>query len=250
MEFPEKDEIVIAVVKKILPYGAFCAIPEYNTDAFLHISQVSSGWVKNIHEFISEGQRLVVKISHIDSEKNQIDVSLKAVTDDEKRNKLDSLKRSTKGEKLLELAIKNAKLKSKVEDYREAIEEEYGELLSCFEECSENNLSSLEKIEIPKKLKEEIVAIAKSSIKKSKIILKGMIMLSCPDADGIDKIKSLLAFEDENLKFTYLGAPNYKFSFTCDDYKNGEKELSKIIAAIEKKSKESNCSFSFKRDDS
>lgn len=250
VEFPERDEIITAVVKKILPYGAFCFLPEYNTDAFLHISQVSSGWVKNIHEFLSEGQRLVVKVSHIDHEKNQVDISLKSVTEDEKRHKLEGIKRLTRGEKLLEFSIKNAKLKGKIEDFKNTIEENYEDVLSCFEDCFENGPSVLDDLDLPKKLKEEILSVAKTSIKKSKIVLSGTISLSCPGAEGIEKIKEILKLDNKNLTFNYLGAPNYKLSFTCEDYKKGEKELSKILSTIEKKAEDYDCSFEFTRDDS
>ena len=57
-ELPDHDELVIAVIKKIMPYGAFCSLPEYgNVEAFLHVSEVAPRWIKNIHEFISEGQK-------------------------------------------------------------------------------------------------------------------------------------------------------------------------------------------------
>ncbi|MFH1448366.1 MAG: S1 RNA-binding domain-containing protein, partial [Candidatus Micrarchaeota archaeon] len=58
METPEKDELVIATIRKIFPYGAFCSLDEYdNKEAFVHISEVASRWVKNIHEFLKENQK-------------------------------------------------------------------------------------------------------------------------------------------------------------------------------------------------
>ena len=45
-----------------MPYGAFCTLPEYkDLEAFLHVSEVAPRWIKNIHDFISEGQRYVVR---------------------------------------------------------------------------------------------------------------------------------------------------------------------------------------------
>jgi translation initiation factor 2 subunit 1 len=80
-ELPEENELVMAVIKKILPYGAFCSLPEYNNlEAFLHVSEVAPRWIKNIHEFISEGQKHVVKVHHLDKEKNQVDISIKRVS--------------------------------------------------------------------------------------------------------------------------------------------------------------------------
>jgi translation initiation factor 2 subunit 1 len=246
-DFPEIDEILVAIVKKILPYGAFCSLPEYKTEAFLHISQVSNGWVKNIHEFISEGQTIVVKVSHIDPDKNQIDISLKSVTEDEKRKKTDSIKRATRGQKLLEFAIKNSKSKETFEEVKNKIEKEFEDVLSMFEECHEDE-KIIAELEIPKKLKDEIIKVSKTSIKKSEFIIEGTALLSCYSADGVEKIKEILSLENPNLNIHYLGAPRYKMSFKCKDYKQGEKELSKLISKIEKKAEESACSFEFKRE--
>ncbi|MDD5023462.1 MAG: S1 RNA-binding domain-containing protein, partial [Candidatus ainarchaeum sp.] len=214
MDFPERDEILIAVVKKVMPYGAFCEIPEYKIESFMHISQVSSGWVKNIHEFISEGQTLVVKVCHIDPEKNQVDISLKSVTEDEKRKKLDSIKRAKRGEKLLEIALNNSKLKKvKIEEYIAKIEEKYDDVFSCFEECFKEGESALEGIDFPEKLKSEILSVAKLNIKKSQAIISGVLSLSCPTANGLDSIKDVLLVDNPNFSSSYLGAPNYKLTF-------------------------------------
>ncbi len=246
-EFPEIDEILIAVVKKILPYGAFCSLPEYKTEGFLHISQVSNGWVKNIHEFISEGQTIVVKVSHLDMEKNQIDVSLKAVTEDEKRKKTENIKRSTRGQKLLEFAIKNAKVKETYEETKEKIEKEFDDVFSMFEECHENE-DAISILDLPKKLKEEIIKISKVSIKKAECNIEGILSLSCYCEKGVEKIKEMLSIDDQNLNIHYLGAPRYKLSYKCKEYKQGEKDLSKILLKIEKKAADYSCDFEFKRE--
>ena len=76
-DMPEEGELVLATVKKIMPYGAFCTLDEYgNREAFVHISEVAPRWIKNIHEFLHEGQRLVAKVHKLVVEKNQIDLTL------------------------------------------------------------------------------------------------------------------------------------------------------------------------------
>lgn len=244
--YPELDEIVIAVVRKIMPYGAFCFIPEYNREAFLHVSHVSSGWVKNIHEYISEGQQLVVKIQNVDKEKNQIDLSLKRVTEDERLKKLESIKREKKGDKLLEYTIKNSKLKITVAELKEKIEAVYDDVLSCFEEASEKGLDAIDEIDVPKKIKEEIVAFSKDRIKKKKAIIENELLITCPTADGINSVKKILDINKENLIIHYIGAPRYKLTFSADDYKKGDKELSKILSNMSDKARSLGCTFEFK----
>ena len=65
-ELPDVSEFVIIKITKIMPHGAYCRLIEYNSDAYLPISEVSSGWIKNIHEFIKEGQQDVAKVIFVD----------------------------------------------------------------------------------------------------------------------------------------------------------------------------------------
>ncbi|MBN2478270.1 S1 RNA-binding domain-containing protein [Candidatus Micrarchaeota archaeon] len=246
-EFPEIDELVTAVVKKILPYGAFCYLPEYNIEAFMHVSQVSSGWVKNIHEFISEGQRLTVKVHHLDKEKNQVDISLKRVTEDEKRKKQEQIRRETRGAKLLEFAIKNSGSKDSFEEVKTEIIESYDDIFALFEDVHENGKKILDDFKFSKKLKDEIDTIASTSIKKPEVVLEGEVTLSCPESSGVEKIKDVLIIDDKDISIHYLGAPRYKITLKAPDYKSGEKKLSSLILQLEKKSKKSGCIFKFER---
>lgn len=248
-ELPENNELVLATVKKIMPYGAFCELPEYNNkEAFLHISEVASRWIKNIHEFISEGQRLVVKVHRIDREKNQIDVSLKRVSEEEKKNKLAQVGFEKRAQKLLEVAINESKSKLNPNEVREKLEEEYGDLFSCLKECSESGESALENIDLPKALKSAIVEIAKKNIKKPIVAVGGIIKLSCAGSDGIEAIKKVLDVGDKSVEIHYLGAPRYKISMKVPDYKTGEKKLSSLIESIEEAARKNNCTFSFEED--
>jgi translation initiation factor 2 alpha subunit (eIF-2alpha) len=53
---PEPGELVVSTVKKIAPYGAYVALDEFNdTEGLLHISEISSRWVKNIRDHVREG---------------------------------------------------------------------------------------------------------------------------------------------------------------------------------------------------
>ncbi len=48
-EWPDEGELIVGTVYKVLNYGAFAKLEEYQgKEAFIHISEVSSGWVKNI----------------------------------------------------------------------------------------------------------------------------------------------------------------------------------------------------------
>ena len=75
-KLPDKGDIVLIKINKVMRYGAYCELVEYKMDAYLPIGEVASGWIKNIHEFIREGQKDAAKVSFIDPAKNTVDISL------------------------------------------------------------------------------------------------------------------------------------------------------------------------------
>lgn len=247
---PEEDELVIAVIKKIMPYGAFCVLPEYNDrEAFLHISEVASRWIKNIHEFISEGQRVVAKVHHIDKEKNQIDISIKKVSEEEKKKKLEHIGFEKRAEKLFEVAVADSKIKIDVSEVKKKIEDQYGDLISCLKEASEKGEVALKDLDIPKQLKTSIVEIAKKNIKKPTVSVGGIITLTCIGNEGVETIKKALSLKDKSVVVHYLGAPRYKISLTMSDYKSAEKKLSTILKSIEEFAGKNDAVFSFQKEE-
>lgn len=249
IELPENNELVIAKIRKIMPYGAFCILPEFNnTEAFLHISEVAAGWVKNIHEFISEGQQYVVKVTRIDSHKNQVDVSIRRVSDNEKKKKLEFIQREKRVENLLQVALKGARTKLKWEEVREKIEEVYEDPYDVLVEAVEKGEKAFDDIKLPKSLVKSIVSVAKKNIKKPTVSVSGIILLTCYGSNGVESVKKALAVDDKNISISYLGAPRYKISITASNYKAAEKRLSSILEQIKGFAEKSDCEFGFERE--
>ncbi|MEM3432083.1 MAG: translation initiation factor IF-2 subunit alpha [Candidatus Bilamarchaeaceae archaeon] len=250
---PEENELVVAIVKKIMPYGAICTLIEYdNQEAFLHVSEVASRWIKNIHEFLSDGQRIVARVHHIDKEKNQIDISLKRVTEEEKRRKLEEMNYRARAKKLIEIAVSSSKIKKvNIEDLLKKMEEKYGDAYSCLKEVSEKGESVLKDFDLPKTLVSKIVEIAKKNIKKQLITLDYTIKFYCFGGEGVNNIKECfetIINNNNNIKIHYLGAPRYKVSITAEDYKIAEKEMKKTIKNIESYAKKYSCIFEIERE--
>jgi len=248
IELPDEGELVIAVIKKIMPYGAFCVLPEYaDLEAFLHVSEVAPRWIKNIHEFISEGQRYVVKVHHLDKEKKQVDISIKRVSEEEKKFKLETVQNEKKGTKLLEIAMEGVKGITLV-DARTEIEKNFDDIYSCFKDASLKGEESLKKLELPKPLKTRIMEVAVKSIKKPVVEVHTIVSLSCFNPDGIKSIREALEVGD-GVEVQYLGAPRYKVSLTAPDYKSGEKKLDAVLEHIKTYAQKNNCDVKFERED-
>src|SRR4030067_3723450 len=87
-EWPEPGDLVLTSVQRITDYGAYVTLDEYEKEGLLHVSEGSSGWVRNIREFVREGQKTVLKVLRVDPEKRHVDLSLRRVSRRERREKL------------------------------------------------------------------------------------------------------------------------------------------------------------------
>lgn len=235
-DYPEVGELVIATVKKLLPYGAFLSMEEYSgRDGFLHVSQVSSGWVRNIREHLKEGQRLVVKVSQIDREKQQIDLSLKQVSDADRRRKLEATQAEKKAAKLLEIAA--VKLEKKPSqgwpEAGEALAKEFGSVSAGLEALREGAKTTLS-AEWVAALKE----VAEKEYKPKILEVRAVLSLKCLEGDGVERVRTILQMVQKFsspkavVKVHYVGAPTYFVDVSGEDYKTIEKTISKIDEAI------------------
>ncbi len=73
-EFSE-GSTVKGTIKSIASYGAFVDIGA-STDGLLHVSQLSSEFVSDVNDIVSEGQEVEVRIVKIDAGKGQIGLSM------------------------------------------------------------------------------------------------------------------------------------------------------------------------------
>ena len=244
---PEVDELVIANIKKIMPYGAFCELEEYkNKEAFIHVSEVASRWIKNIHNFLREGQRVVGRVHRIVPEKNMIDISLKRVTDIDKKRKLDMFRREKRAEKLFDLiAEKIKKPKMEREEVLSKLEEEYGEVFAGLEEASRLGEDAFKKLDITEDWNKAIVEVAQTSIKQRKKEVSGILTIKCSKPNGIEIIKHALT--STSTKIFYIGAPHYMISAEGDDFKACEKKLKIAIEGIQKEVEKSGGICTFER---
>ncbi|WP_062350326.1 S1 domain-containing post-transcriptional regulator GSP13 [Bacillus kwashiorkori] len=93
----EVGMVVKGLVTGIQPYGAFIALSD-NKQGLIHISEITNGYVKNIHDFIKVGEEITVKVLAVDEAEGKISLSLKALNNqssvserERNKSKLDSL---------------------------------------------------------------------------------------------------------------------------------------------------------------
>lgn len=72
----EIGSIVEGKITEIKPFGAFVALDD-QTQGLVHISQISHEFVKNIHDIVSIGDAVKVKVLSIDPNSKKISLSMR-----------------------------------------------------------------------------------------------------------------------------------------------------------------------------
>jgi translation initiation factor 2 subunit 1 len=100
-QWPEVGDLVIATIETVTDYGAYVNLGEYDKRGLLHVSVILSSWIRNIRDFMREGQKVVLKVTRLNLEKGYIDLSLRRVTKRSKIEKIRQWKQDRKAKALL-----------------------------------------------------------------------------------------------------------------------------------------------------
>lgn len=233
-QLPDEKELVLVKVTKIMPHGAYCEVIEYGMDAYLPISEIASGWIKNIHEFVKEGQKDVARVIAIDKEKRAVDISLKKVTTKEKNDKISEYNLEKRYEKLFNQAVAAAKLEPK----KEALIAELAQKVSTYTEIIQLlvDKKSSEGLIKSKPLEDELLAIVAKNIKPKRYEVSYTLELRSTDPkSGINEIKKVLGeIESRGVGVLYIGAPRYRLTSEDSDYPKAEGRIKEAQKLIEK----------------
>jgi len=78
-------EVVEGTVKTITNFGAFVDLGEGQT-GLVHISEIADGYVKDVSEFLSQDQKVKVKVLNVDEQNKKITLSIKKVNESRPNN--------------------------------------------------------------------------------------------------------------------------------------------------------------------
>lgn len=257
-EWPQTDDYAVAVATKVAPYGAYVTLPEYgDKEGFIHISEVSSTWVRNIRNHIHENQRVVIKVLKVDTEKKHIDCSLRRVSTEAKRAKNNEWKRAQKAEKLLELVAKESEmtLEEVYEKIGWPIEDVFGEIYTGLEKAADAGVDVFEHVEATKKLRKQVADLAMQRIEIPSVEIDGEMTITVPGPSGVEVIRKALTegldrgknHDKSTTEIYILGSPKYKLRIVSPDYKEAEDVLSDVLGHIEKTVKNGSGTISFVR---
>ncbi len=239
---PERGEIVLCTVREITPHGIYVDLDEYNNmNGFLHISEISTGWVRNIERVAKPDQKLVLKVIRAERSRREVDLSLRQVTNEEKRTKLIEWKQNERAITIMSMVKKKLMLEdAQFNDTSAKLEKEYGSLYEALEAASKKGEKAFASLEIPEGTMKEIVEAAREKITTPKYEVGAIVEISSRSSDGVERIKEALesatrASSSAEIKVTYVGAPRYRLRVTAEDYKQADKVMNSALEHIQEK---------------
>lgn len=229
-DYPEEGEYVIGTVKEVFQQGAFITLDEYgNKEGMVHIRELSLKWVRNIRDYVKEGQKIVLKVLRVDPGRGHIDLSLRRVSDARRQEKLIDAKQRQRVVKLLELLEKKTGIPGSAKKIYDGLMDNFPDAYDGLEEIVIDN-KKVNKLKIDKKLSSELVNIVNENIKPPFVEICGFVELKSYAPDGVEKIKEAIK-SIENFKtnskisVNYVAAPTYRIHVRAENYKKAEKVL-------------------------
>ena len=232
--WPEPGELVVGKVDEIEDFGVFIDLEEYEGKRGLaHISEVASGWIKNIRDHVKEGQTVVAKVLDVDQTSQQIDLSVKDVNDHQRSEKIQEWKNEQKADKWLTLAFGEDMSDDQFRTVANELLDEFGSLYDGFEGAAIHGMEALKDVDLDDDELEAIVETARENVSVPYVTVTGYVDLRSPNPDGVDDIQSALeaaegdgGVPDEiDLEVTYVGSPEYRIRVQAPNYKTAEDEL-------------------------
>ncbi|WP_435360575.1 translation initiation factor IF-2 subunit alpha [Haloarchaeobius sp. DFWS5] len=232
--WPENGELVIGKVDEIEDFGVFVDLEEYEDKRGLcHISEVASGWIKNVRDHVREGQTVVAKVLDVDEGSQQIDLSIKDVNDHQRSDKIQDWKNEQKADKWMLLAFGEDVSDEKYASVANELLDKFGSLYEGFEQSAIHGPEALKDRDLSDDEVEILVSTARENVSVPYVNVTGYIDLRSPSANGVDDVKEALQAAEGNgevpdeveLDVTYVGSPEYRIKVKAPNYKTAESEL-------------------------
>ncbi len=249
-KFPEVGEFVMAKVNQVNPTYVYVDLEDYegNTPGghargMLHIGEIASHWVRNIHDFIKEGARVVLKVLRTDEIKGHVDLSLRRVSPQQKKEKSKLWKRAVKAENILQLIADHfgKKIDELYQMWGFDLQTEYGDMMVPLEEVKEEGIEHLKKWpNLPADWHQFIFETIDQNVEIPFVAISAQATVASLSPTGVEEVKEALLAglnvkHDKGTKVTIhtIAAPRYKLDIIAKDYLAAEGLYQKIQKAIE-----------------
>ncbi|WP_297888151.1 translation initiation factor IF-2 subunit alpha [uncultured Halorubrum sp.] len=232
--WPEPGELVVGDVDEIADFGVFVDLDEYEDKRGLcHISEVASGWIKNVRDHVREGQTVVAKVLEVDKSSNQIDLSIKDVNEHQRKETIQDWKNAQKADNWMLIALGEDVDDDRYTSVANALLAEYESLYDAFEAAAISGDEALEDVDVDADTVDAVVTAARDNVSVPYVDVTGYVDLESAAPDGVDDVRDALAAAGGNgevpdgveLDVGYVGSPEYRIKVRAPDYKTAESQL-------------------------
>ena len=232
--WPEPGELVVGEVDEIADFGVFVDLDQYEDKRGLcHISEVASGWIKNVRDHVREGQTVVAKVLEVDESSAQIDLSIKDVNEHQRKETIQAWKNERKADNWMLIALGEDVSDDRYTNVANALLVEYDSLYDAFESAAIRGEEALDDVGIDDATVDAIVEAARENVSVPYVDVTGYVDLESAASDGVDHVKDALAAAEGNgsvpdgveLEVAYVGSPEYRIKVRAPDYKTAEAQL-------------------------
>ncbi len=267
-KFPKEGEFVVAKITEIQDQYVYVELLDYeglpseeHARGMIHVSEISSRWIKNIRNYVRIGQRVVLRVLRVDETKGHVDLSLRRVNSAQKKSRLKEWKYATKYEMLLKFL--GDELKKPVDEIYEIIgfpvlEQFRDNYQETIEYLKENGKETLDDVEgLSEDMKARFLRIIDENVEISTVNIVGKIKLMFTSENGVELIKEVLIAaknmiespkDTRKLIISYIAAPFYRIEVISKDYLDAENILSDALETIEKRVSQYGGIYEFIRD--
>ena len=228
---PEEGELVVVTVKNVKQNGVYVDFDEYpGLEGFIFIGEIASGWVKNIRSFVRDGQRLICKVMRTKKDGSSLELSLKSVSEERRRDRLQEWKNEQRSLQLLKVCGEKVGWSEAERDsLGEDLVSSFGTLYTAFEEAAMNETAIID-AGFEGDWITEFIEIAIENIIPPFVEIKGSLNLSINVDNGVDVIRDALISAEQyssekdevSVMCFYDGAPEYRLVLKAPDFKTAE----------------------------
>jgi translation initiation factor 2 subunit 1 len=237
--WPTPGELVVGRVDEIEDFGVFVDLEEYeNKRGLVHVSEVASGWIKNVRDHVNEDQMVVCKVIEVDEDAQQVDLSIKDVNDHQRSDKIQEWKNEQKADKWMEIAFGEDIVDDDFRRIANELIDAHGSLYDGFEQAAILGPEALEKTDLSDEEIDAIVDTARENVSVPYVTVTGYVDLEAAGGEGVETVREALEAAEGNgevpdevdLEVAYVGAPEYRIRVQAPNYKTAESQLEESAA--------------------
>lgn len=267
-KFPKQGEFIVGKVVDIQNQYVYVDLVDYDgldseecARGMIHISEISSRWIKSIRSFVRINQRVVLRVVRVEEEKGHIDLSLRRVNSAQAKVRIKEWKYGVKYENLLQFLVEERPEMNLDQVYDLIgfpILEFFTSYQEAIEELKENGEEILKHVNnVPDDVKTIFLKIVNENVNISTVSIIGKIKLIIATENGMDIIRNMLIKardtiekpkETRKITISYIGAPYYRMEIIAKDYLDAENIKEDALEIIKNEALKYEGVFEFVRD--